>query len=200
MAKFNFKSIFVNICANKPANKKIKKPNIKISNVGEFIFDPEIEWYYGPKIILELPNTTKIELCLVLVDDSAEQGNSIYEAIEYFKNNSIETFRNAEKHIFEYYKTTREMYGIGVPSPIIKNEKEVWNNIRFGNDAFINYRNEDRKIYISFECECTWEKEHGLQIVIKEGKLVNKIGQFDGHLTNSDAFDKSELENIVYFS
>ncbi len=44
---------------------------------------------------------------------------------------------------------------------------------------------------------CDWEREHGLQIVFKQGLFVNKVGAFDGHLTNSDAYANEELENVI---
>lgn len=48
----------------------------------------------------------------------------------------------------------------------------------------------------SFSCD--WETEHGLQIVFKQGLKINKLGPFDGHLTNSDAYADKKLENVVY--
>lgn len=56
----------------------------------------------------------------------------------------------------------------------------------------------DKGIYISLECNCDWEEEHGLQIVFKNGLNVNKIGPYDGHLTNSDADADDSLEAVVY--
>ena len=45
---------------------------------------------------------------------------------------------------------------------------------------------------------CDWEEEHGLQIVFKNGLTINKIGPYDGHCTNSDAYDDESLEDIIY--
>jgi hypothetical protein len=56
----------------------------------------------------------------------------------------------------------------------------------------------DKGIYISVECGCEWEQEHGLQIVLKSGLKVNKLGGYDGHFTNSDAFDDEGLEHVIY--
>ena len=50
----------------------------------------------------------------------------------------------------------------------------------------------------SVECGCDWEGEHGLQIVFKDGLVVNKVGAFDGHVTNSDAYGDPGLEDVVY--
>jgi len=48
----------------------------------------------------------------------------------------------------------------------------------------------------TIECGCNWEREHGLQIVLREGLSVTKLGPYDGHLTNAD----SSLESVVYRS
>jgi hypothetical protein len=48
------------------------------------------------------------------------------------------------------------------------------------------------------ECECDWEPEHGLQIVVRHGASVTKVGQFDGHLTNAADYARDDLEGIVY--
>ena len=53
-------------------------------------------------------------------------------------------------------------------------------------------------MYISLECECEWEIEHGLQIVFKDGLRINKVGSFDDHVTNADAYGDPRLEDVVY--
>lgn len=40
-----------------------------------------------------------------------------------------------------------------------------------------------------------WPKEG---LVLKNGLKVNKLGGYDGHLTNSDAFADDSLENTIY--
>jgi hypothetical protein len=34
--------------------------------------------------------------------------------------------------------------------------------------------------------------------VLKNGLKVNKLGEYDGHLTDSDAFDEESLEHVIY--
>jgi hypothetical protein len=58
----------------------------------------------------------------------------------------------------------------------------------------------DKAVYISLECDCDWEVEHGLQIVFKEGRAVTKVGPYNGHLTNSDAYDDERFEKTIYRS
>lgn len=81
----------------------------------------------------------------------------------------------------------------------IKKAAEVWKHVHFGGEPVVSRRSYgDEGIYISLECNCDWEVEHGLQIVFKNGLVVNKVGPYDGHLTNSDAYDDERLENVVY--
>ncbi|WP_420847686.1 DUF6985 domain-containing protein [Natronosporangium hydrolyticum] len=56
----------------------------------------------------------------------------------------------------------------------------------------------DQRVYVSIECECAWEPEHGLQIVFRDGAAVTKVGPYDGHLTNSAAYADDTLDGVVY--
>ncbi|MFH1924503.1 MAG: hypothetical protein ABIP48_32020, partial [Planctomycetota bacterium] len=81
----------------------------------------------------------------------------------------------------------------------IADPHDLWNHVRLGKEIYIERRNHgDRKLYATIECGCDWEREHGLQIVLREGLSVTKLGPYDGHLTNSDAYADPSLELVVY--
>ena len=83
----------------------------------------------------------------------------------------------------------------------IKAPADVWDHIRFGGEPLVSRRSKgDGGIYVSLECECDWEEEHGLQIVFENGRRVNKVGPYDGHLTNSDARADDSLGGTIYKS
>jgi hypothetical protein len=102
----------------------------------------------------------------------------------------------AEKDVFRYYLDCKGDLGPG--SVEIARAKDVWKHVRFGVEATFSRRRIGGKVYVSLGCACDWEQEHGLQIVFEEGRRVNKVGAFDGHLTNSDAYADPSLENVVY--
>jgi hypothetical protein len=84
-------------------------------------------------------------------------------------------------------------------SEAIKEPKDIWEHVNLGDEALVGRRARgDRGVYISLECECDWEEEHGLQIVFKHGLKINKVGPYDGHLTNSDAYGDESLEDVIY--
>jgi hypothetical protein len=39
-----------------------------------------------------------------------------------------------------------------------------------------------------------------MQLVIRDGRAVTKVGPFDGHVTNADAYDDRKLRGVVYRS
>jgi Domain of unknown function (DUF6985) len=78
---------------------------------------------------------------------------------------------------------------------------KIWEHVQVGDEPMVTRSAYgDQRVYISFECSRDWEPEHGLQIVFKEGRIVNKVGPYDGHLTNAAAFADDKLENVVYRS
>jgi hypothetical protein len=85
--------------------------------------------------------------------------------------------------------------GASRPSP------DVWTQVEFGREIYVSQRAENDTedgVYLSLECSCDWEPEHGLQLVCRDGRAVSKVGPFDGHVTNSDAFAKPSLAGVVY--
>jgi hypothetical protein len=71
----------------------------------------------------------------------------------------------------------------------------VWNHLTVGPEAIVQ---RDDRVYVSVECECDWEPEHGLQIVFRDGRTVTKVGPYNGHLTNNSAYGRGDLDDVVY--
>ncbi|MFE3228993.1 DUF6985 domain-containing protein [Nocardia sp. NPDC059228] len=78
---------------------------------------------------------------------------------------------------------------------------EVFDHVRLGEEPAILVERDDTRggrVYVSLEYECEWEPEHGLQVVLRDGLTVTKVGPYDGHLTNAAAFDDDRLDGVVY--
>jgi hypothetical protein len=106
--------------------------------------------------------------------------------------------------VFQYYREMLDMYDRAHrPAILVRRAEDVWHHVSFGSELHVSRRHEDDEedgIYFSLECNCTWEPEHGLQIVIRDGLAITKLGPFDGHLTNTDAFADPTLKGVVYKS
>lgn len=77
----------------------------------------------------------------------------------------------------------------------IKDKNIIWDYV-YPKEIFVARRHRrDENIYINLTCECEWEKEHGLQLVFRQGRQLTRISEQDGHLTESDAYDKPDKED-----
>lgn len=171
---------------------------ISVEKVGNFIFDPDTDWYYGPKFEIILPNQKAVQVNLVTYEDVLARESEIYQVLSRLSANCESIFKAAEIDIHEYYADIKTFYGREENFPQISSLSDIWNNISIGSDGMISLRPGDDCLYISLECECSWEQEHGLQIIIKDGVRIVKVGQFDGHLTNADAYNNPKFESVVY--
>ncbi|MFE3328712.1 DUF6985 domain-containing protein [Streptomyces sp. NPDC059176] len=139
-------------------------------------------------------------LCQVVVvaydDDQAK--NDFHSAISAFLALDEFVLKSASLPIFQYYQDVQITLGdedlVSITDP-----EDVWRHIKLGDEVTVERdAHGDRLVYVSVECECAWEPEHGLQLVLCAGRSVTKVGPFDGHLTNASAYDNEALAGVVY--
>jgi len=108
----------------------------------------------------------------------------------------------AEPYVVRYCKEMLDRYEESErPAVNLTMPSDVWSHVRFGSVFYASRRAEgdgEDGIYLSLECNCDWEVEHGLQLVLRDGRTVSKVGPFDGHLTNADAFADRSLVGVLY--
>jgi hypothetical protein len=177
------------------------KKFIEIPNLGKTTQDDRVdEWYYSEPVIV---GTLGNKLCQIVVNGYVDDTNKeqFHNAISNFLFGSPSVLTDAQDFIFQYYQ---DINSFCTPSDegflLIETPDKVWEHVQLGEKPIVERRAYgDQGIYISLECACDWEPEHGLQIVFKDGVKVNKVGGFDGHLTNSDAYNDPALENVIYY-
>lgn len=172
---------------------------MNIPGLGEVTKDEQLGWYYSAPMPLALLNGKE---CRVIVEGYAEDAARVqyHEAITNLLSSSFSVLQAAEQYVFQYYQDMNSNWNPNDDESIlIGSPSEVWRHIALGTEPIVTRRAYgDRGIYVSLECNCDWEPEHGLQIVLKNGKVVTKVGPYDGHLSNADAYADEGLENVVY--
>lgn len=172
---------------------------MQVPGLGEVTKDERSGWFYSQPLKLQIFND---KVCQIVLEGYEEELNreDFHVAIKNFLACAPAVLKEAEACIFEYYT---DMNSYWAPSDeqfvSIKSPSDIWAHIQLGIELIVSRRGYgDKGIYISVECNCDWEPEHGLQIVFKDGAAVCKVGPYDGHLTNSDAYADESLEHVIY--
>ena len=106
--------------------------------------------------------------------------------------------RGFSKYIFEVCKETLDNFDNNefIDTFLsLKSEKEIWKYIHPSEILISRRPYNDQDIYIVAACECDCEREHGLQLVFRQGKKLTRVSGQDGHITEADAFDKPDKED-----
>ena len=170
---------------------------MNISPLGAMTKDTEFGWYRSEPLVVPVLGGKQCRIVVEGYDDDAQK-DDFRAAIAHFLAIDASVLKAVEGDVFQYYQDCKDGFDddemVEMESPA-----EVWDHVQLGDEPVVSRRSYgDEGIYISLECNCDWEEEHGLQIVFKNGQKVNKIGPYDGHLTNSDAYADETLEDVVY--
>ncbi len=180
-------------------SNSFSEPKMEIPGLGTVVKDNEWNWYRSQPIPMPVLGG---KVCEIIVEGYDEDPNKaeFHVAIANFLSAGPSVLQEAEHHVYQYYLDCNCYWQPDDEKYVaIKSPGDAWQHARFGGKAIVSRRSRgDRRIYISLDCGCDWEDEHGLQIVFKNGLKVNKIGAYDGHLTNSDSYADKNLEDVVY--
>mmetsp|Transcript_25639 Transcript_25639/g.78887 ORF Transcript_25639/g.78887 Transcript_25639/m.78887 type:complete len:233 (-) Transcript_25639:871-1569(-) len=138
-------------------------------------------------------------------------------AMRNFVAHGDEAIRRAEAYLFAYYQDTRDRRDASLATfgeldfefPEIHAPADVWKHVKLAGTgapsgaAFVHVRRRqygNRAVYVLVEGSCGWDPDAGLSVVLYHGHRVTRVGAYDGHLSNADAFAMPDLEHVVYAS
>jgi hypothetical protein len=151
---------------------------------------------------IEIPFFDNKKLVIIFMGFEPEQDKTFIEEADkalanFFKLTSID--RNSISKL-AYKNCMNFLEDIGFddsdePLRQVKDQNEIWNFIYPSRICVSRRPYKEQDIYIMIDCECDWEQEHGLQLVFRQGKQLTRISEQDGHLTEADAYNKSDGED-----
>jgi hypothetical protein len=174
---------------------------VQIPGLGPVVLEADLGWYRsGPVAVPALDGIS----CRFILDGYADDltPEDFHAAIQSFLSLDRSALTAAAPSIFAYYRdVTDDVVAAGDDDWYVEIEgpQDVLDHVRLGDEPMVSrdpYG--DRHVYVSLECECDWEPEHGLQIVFKDGRAVTKVGPYNGHLTNSAAYADDSLDGVIY--
>lgn len=127
------------------------------------------------------------------------------EAGRNFRVAGPEILAQATPHLWAYYRSFAEEFSLeeradyGIPT--LPASADIWEEVTMTRPPGLSVGRSPLspgRAYLSFEGEVSWEPEHGLQLVIEEGRRVCKVGPYDGHVTNAHAYGDASLLGVVF--
>lgn len=176
-------------------------PHMEINSkvLGTLVQNQEMaDWWHSAPIQVSLVDQ---ELAVTLIDFNPKKDDQFMADTEAAMQNflSLQVFDKLKMapHIFANFV---EICSYLNEDDIPKNMQgaqplSIWNFVHPTAIYASRRQSNDKDIYIVLACECDWEKEHGLQLVFRQGKKLTRVSDQDGHLTRSDAFDLSDSED-----
>ncbi len=174
---------------------------MEMPGVGPLTLDESLGWYYSAPVTASALGGAEGQIVVSQDCLADEDEPAVHRAIETFLN-SGSALPAASAAVHAYYGDTVRLFreqGWELELAEIAEPELVWEYVSFGREFHVD-RDVDGQVYVSVECECSWEREHGLQLVFRGGGTITKIGPFDGHLTNASALGRVGLEDVVYVS
>ncbi|WP_166856790.1 DUF6985 domain-containing protein [Telluria antibiotica] len=185
-------------------DRKLQESIVNVPPIGPIAAHPDVnEWFISE------PHQIKCLLGHVVqfvfdgyIDDDRKA--DYHRALQNLIDLDSSVLAAVEPYVTQYCNETLDLYDDqDRPHVSIQQPSDVWKYVQFGTEVHISRRahgDDEDGIYFSLECNCDWEPEHGLVLVLRDGLEVTKVGPYDGHLTNSDAYADPNLKNVIFKS
>lgn len=171
-------------------------PTMQMVPLGELSPDRHIEeWLVSEPIETPLFPGQPVSFVLEDLADDVAPGE-MERAVTSFLALPTDTRDKAAPYVFESYRQVMDAVGPADAGPDITAPAEVWRHVR-PTGVHVKRRSRDGKVYVAVEAECTWEPEHGLQLVFRQGRELSRVSDQDDHLTYSDAYGVPDSEDRI---
>lgn len=170
---------------------------MKIDPLGELHRHADVpEWWDSGEVDISLLEGQRHAITFADLESDARP-QEFEDAVRAFLSLSIKDRDDAGSFVYDHYKDFVAGVGKEEFDFVIEDKALVWQHVHPSEILVSRRTRGDKAVYVSIAAECDWEAEHGLQIVFKQGKTLKRVSAQDGHLTNSDAHARPELEDVV---
>jgi hypothetical protein len=159
--------------------------DIEIESIGKLKQHPDVpdEWLVSE--LIQIPFFDRKELAFTLDGDLQNDESflvDVNQAIEIFLRKDADDRLSFSNAVYKNYKEVQDYYSSEpyvVPQLELSNESEIWKYVYPSEIYICRGFDEDKNIYLQLHCGCEWEKEHGLQLVFKDGLELTRISDID---------------------
>jgi hypothetical protein len=154
------------------------------------------EWFESEKIAVPFFDNLPLNFIFTDTDETFynEAETAVYNFLHLTSDYRLEISNLVLKNCRDFLDAV-EHFETDKPMLEIVDSREIWKFVR-PSRVYVKRRDwGDKAVYVQVSCGCDWEDEHGLQLVFRQGKKITRVSACDGHLTDADAYGKSDEED-----
>ena len=171
--------------------------------LGALRFDSELDCYTSKPVRITLLGNVE---CVIEFPDLEEDADSFPAEFEDAARNFLSLpdgwLKCCSEYLRQHYQDAlEEMEEIGEEEdePLAE-DADLLAMVEIDSDIEVTWDSDENDVYVSLSVECDWAFEHGIVITLRQGHVLAKVGDNDGHVTNADAFDREDFADIIYVS
>lgn len=177
---------------------------LNVPPIGPVTPDPNVsEWLVSGPYALKCLGGHAVQFVLEGYADDAQKAD-YQRALQNLVHLDSAALTAVEPHVLQYCNEMLALYeAADRPYVDIEHPSDVWKHVQFDSELLVTRREDDDEedgIYFSLSCSCDWAREHGLVLVLRDGLAFTKVGPYDGHLTNADAYGDPSLQGVIFKS
>lgn len=171
---------------------------MKSQTLGTLLFDTDSECRKSTTVNVPALGNIECTFTFPELDQDADVFPDEFEtAVRNFLMLPDGWLENCSPYLWEYYRDIIELIGEEDVDPIDADD-DILTKIELDTEIEVRWDCDENDVYVSFGGSCDWEIEHGLQISLRDGSVLAKVGDFNGHVSNADAYDREDFKNVVY--
>lgn len=176
----------------------LRRRHMESQTVGTLLYDNELECLKSTRVKVPVLGNIECTFSFPELDQDADVFPTEFEtALQNFLRLSEGWLENCSQYLWEYYRDMVELIGEEDLDPIDADD-DILSKIELDSEIEVRWDCDENDVYVSLGGGCDWEIEHGLQITLRNGNVLAKVGDYDGHVSNADAYDREDFKNVVY--
>jgi hypothetical protein len=171
---------------------------MELPGLGELTRDATFGWYTSEPVALPLLGGGACPVVLDGYDDDPDP-QAFRDTVADLLVAPRSVLLAATPYLVQYCDDANDVWEPGSAERVeLDAPADVWKHVHLIDATVVRRAWGDAAVYVSFQGDVDWELEHGVQIVFRGAMQLVKVGPYDDHLTNADAYGDPNLENVIY--
>jgi len=109
------------------------------------------------------------------------------DTLTNFRKLSVEDLKVAEPYLYAEFKSHEECSDPEYFDVKVDSSNDIWDELKF-TGLYVVREEDNGPVSIMLLADCSWDIEHGTQLMFRNGLVLSRVSSIDGHYTNWHAY------------